>query len=566
MIMHLKKSPLYFLLALFTLLFYANSFATTVTFSATQSNPTNFMGFGAMVWNADNTPNVSLMYQLPGFRFARINHQVRLPAAANWASFPTTGTGAPVPISQYYNNYWVPYGDGSTNLSGLNHGATTAAQVQYLYLASIPCAFINSNGYGSGYCVNGQGDPNCNGKGGCTLINKIDLQSLANYIAAGVQHFTDKYNAETSCPGCYSANYVELSNEPNGTWDVQFTTSQYTTLVQYVYNALQSLGAPYNQTKITGPGVGNIDWSTSTGTDTYTSAILANSTALANLGAFSVHNYIYAKSNGTPVENLDAGTSINGYGQTAMRYYFPKWYNSPKSKASAKPVIVSEVNTEATGFHGHTYTPANGTYLCDSAPYNASNCTIINTTSFGVRMYTYLISLLAGGANASLYWEAKDQSWESPGGAGLVDVNGNYKTNYYAMQPLFENIQPNSKILVSPSTQAGNDIYSVAFLSPVNTVTGQQCVTIALANGTGSSSTLARTTTVTGLPKNVTLSSSSTTLFSQSTATGSTVYQGQLTTPDPHTTTLSLSASGTLTHTTSLANDTAVTVQACYPN
>lgn len=175
-----------------------------------------------------------------------------------------------------------------------------------------------------------------------------------------------------------------------------------------------------------------------------------------------------------------------------------------------------------------------------------------------------MISLLAGGANVPIYWEGMDQSWEAPGGGGgLLDVHGNYKTNYYALQPLFQYLQPNSKVLVSSSTtpQAGNDVYSVVFLSPVNTVTGQQCVTIALANGTGSSSTLSRTTTVTGLPTTATLSSSSTTLFTQ---LGTTVYQGQLVSPDPNTTTLTLS-NGTLTHTTKLSNDTSVTVNACYP-
>jgi hypothetical protein len=397
------------------------------------------------------------------------------------------------------------------------------------------------------------------------------MQSLAYYIAGGIQDFTDKYYAMSACPGCYYAGYVELGNEPNGNWDNQMTTSQYAQLVQLVYAALQAIpvqpGDPadkYTRTKITGPGVGNMDWSTSSGTDSYTSTILSNKTALANLGAFSVHNYIYTKHNGTPVENIDAGTSINGYGQTAGRYYFSRWYSSPNSKASTKPVIVSEVNTEATGFHGITYNAPSGNYLCTD--YTSATCSIVNTTSFGVRMYTYLISLLAGGANAALYWEAKDQTWELPGGgAGLVDINGNYKTNYYAMEPLFQYIQPNAKVLSNNSTssstgQPGNDIYSVVFLNPA--VANQQCVVLTYANGTGKSSNLSRTTKVTGLPRTATLlpSASSSTLFAQ--LPGGTVYQGNLTTTSP-VSGLTIS-NGTLTHTASLANDTSLTVNACY--
>ncbi len=569
--MNLRKISCSFLMTLLSMIFYTNSFATTVTFNANQSNTTNFMGFGTQVWAGIDVKNVTMMYQSPGLRYARINHQVRLQSTADWENFPTTDVGnTPVTISEYHDNYWVPYGDGLTNLSGGKYGAKYPAQVQFLFLSSIPCPFVDSTGYGAGYCKDASGDFACD-RGGCSLIdNDVYLQSLANYIAAGVKHFTDAYQKQTFCPGCYSANYVELANEPNGNWDAQFSTEQYTQLVKYVYLALESLGSPYSQTLITGPGVGNMDWNTLSGTDIYTSAILSNATALSNLGAFSIHNYIYAKVNGVSVENVDAQSSIDGHGQTANRYYFPLWYSSPKSIAPSKPVIATEMNTEASGFHGVNYGPPNGHYLCNSAPYTSANCTIVNTVPYGVRIYTYMISLLAAGANVPIYWEAQDQSWEaSAGGQGLVDLNGNYKTIYYALEPLFQYIQPNSSVLVSPSTQAGDDIYSVAFLSPVflsPPVTGRQikCVTIALANGTGKSTRLFRTTTVTGLPKTAQLlSSSSTTLFSQSTARGSTVYQGQLRSPDPNTRTLTL-RNGTLTHTTSLANDTAVTVDACY--
>lgn len=534
--MHLKKSPFYFLTILFTLFFYANSFATSVTFNAAQTNAKNFMGFGAMVWDGNQPDSTINLFQLPGFQMARINHEIRMPSGQ---TIPNNGTFAD------YQALWNSYGDPATDLSGVSLGHP-AAQLKFLWLASIPCSFINSSGYGNSYCPS-----NCSK--GCTLISGVNLQSLAYYLAAGAQHFNEKYGALASCPGCYQANFMELANEPNGNWDTQFTTAQYTQLVQLVYQQLKTY-AP--NTLITGPGVGNMDWTA--GTDSYTSAILANPTALANLGAFSVHNYIYTKIVGTPIENKDPGTAINGYGQTADRYYFGNWYKSPNAKAPTKPVIVSEVNSNATGFHGVSYKPANGTFYCTDN--TNKTCTIINTTPFGVRIYNYLISLLAGGANAALYWEAHDQTWEGNyGGYGLYDVNSTPRTIYTALLPLFQNIPVNSKILTTTSTQNGNDVYGAAFLAPA--VSGTQCVILALANGTGKSGTLARTTTVTGLPKTATLSSSTTTVFKQ---LGTTVYQGQLVTPDPNTTTLTL-ANGTLTHTTSLANDTTVTVKACYP-
>ncbi len=547
--MHLKRSPFYFLLALFTVLFYTHSFAaSTVTFSATQSNASNFMGFGAMIWTGESTPNVVAMYQLPGFRFARINHELRNYTAPN----NLTSTAA------YYNLFHT-YGDHTTNLSGGN-----GAAVQFLYLPSIPCTFISSNG------VNGVCPAQCNSGSGCQLINNASmLQSLAYYIAGGIQDFTDKYYAMSACPGCYSTNYVELGNEPNGTWDNQMTTSQYTQLVQLVHTELANIpvqiGDPadkYTRTKITGAGVGNMDWSG--GVDTLTNAVLSSAPALASLGAFSVHQYIYTTYFGRNVETIDSGSNVVGYGQTAARYYFPRWYSAPHSKAPNLPVIISEVGTQINSFHGHTYNPPSTNYLCTD--YTSATCSVVHTTSFGVRMYTYLISLLAGGANATLVWEGKDQSWEAPGGGmGLVDVHGNYKTNYYAMEPLFKYIYPNAKVLSNNSTssssgQPGNDIYSVVFLNPA--VANQQCVVLTYANGTGKSGNLSRTTKVTGLPSTATLlpSASSSTLFAQ--LPGGTIYQGNLTTTSP-VSGLTIS-NGTLTHTTSLANDTSVTVNACY--
>jgi hypothetical protein len=554
MMMYLKKTLFYFLTAAFSVFFCAASFAATVSFSATQANPSKFSGFGAMVWNAESNANVVAIYQLPGFRFARINHEVRFPAdtwQTDWANFPTNGQ-----ISDY-QAYWTTYGDKGTDLSGIPQGYTSPASVEFLFLAKIPCPFIYSAGFGNGHCKDVQGDPDCS-KGGCTLIDN-NLQNIANYIAAGVKHFTDTYRALPSCPNCYSANYVELSNEPDGNWTVGLTTAEYTELVELVYAALQSLGAPYNQTKIAGAGVSHTDWGTSV--DTYTNAILANSTALPSLGAFLVHQYVNAttgfNNNKQSVENIDpTGTSVNGYGQTAARYYFSNWYTKPKAQAPHLPVIVSEVGTKATKFHGITYNTPSGNYTCSD--HTSNTCSIADTTSWGVRMYTYMISLLAAGANAPLYWQAHDQSWELPGGgAAMVNLAGNYRTNYTAMKPLFQYIYPNAVVLTNNS-QAANDVYSVVFLNPVSN--GQQCVTITLANGTGKVGNLARTTTVTGLPVTATLSSSTTTLFSQ---LGSTVYQGHLTSPDPRTTALSL-RKGTLTHTTSLANDTAVTVNACF--
>jgi hypothetical protein len=498
--------------------FCANCFAVTVSFDATQSNQTVFTTFGAMVWDGaagNKLTALQNLFQLPGFQMARINHELRA------SSISTTGNLA------YYQSMWNSYGDPATDL--LLPNGTFTGPVKHLFLVSIHPSFKQSDG-----------------RGGFKLISGVNLQSLAYYIAAGVQHFNQVYGAlHPANPP--KADYIELSNEPDGDWTVSITPTQYTTLLKKVYTQLATL-APTS--KIAGPGVSHVDWSG--GTDSFVNSIIKDSTALSNLGAWSVHQYVFSTVLGVPYENKDAGTSINGYGETAARYFFPKWYATPKSKGPAKPVIVSEVGTKATGFHGHPYSPPNAADLCTTG--TSTDCTIVNTASFGVRLYTYLISLLAGGANAALYWEAMDQTWYTSG-LGLLDVNGQQKDNYFAMLPLFQNIVPNSTVLVSSSTQAGNDIYSVAFLSPKNPDGTVNTIVLAHANGTGNSTPISRTTTVTNLPSAATGFVAATQLYQQ--VAGGTVYQGELLDNDPNSTfTLS---NGTLTHTTTLAQDTTIT-------
>jgi hypothetical protein len=516
---YLKKNILPFVILICTMFFLTTGFATTtISYNAAQLNQNVVVPFGANMLTPTTSAQISALqtlFQFPGFRMARINSY----ETNDGLSTPLSGTIAT------YQNWWATYGPGEV------HGPTAPVDVgatQYLFLIKIPTAFMQSDG-----------------EGGKELITGVDLQSLANYMAAGVQHFNSTYG---SFSDAQHPIYVEISNEPNGDWTVELTTAQYNTLVKELYTGLQSLGI--TNALITGPGVGNIDWKTngSYGTDTYVKAL--DATALSNIGAWSVHQYVYSTYNNLNFENIDAGSAVNGYGQTAARFFLSKW----KPTTATKPIIVSEYATKATGFHNIIYSAPNAAYACMTPPLTNSNCTIINTTSYGVRMYTYMISLLTGGAYGALYWEAIDEAATGEGW-GLLDYNLNKRTNYYAMQPLWTYIPANSTVLTSPTTQNGNDIYSAVFLTPY---TGKvNCIVIALANGTGNKSTISRTTTVTNLPLTAKGFTANTLLFSQ---LGSTVYQGQLTT-DPHST-FSLK-NGVLTHNTTMANDTTVTAQVC---
>lgn len=527
---------------LFSLFVLTPGFAATVQFNSNQQNPTSFEGFGAMVWDGadgDALTTLQNLFQMPGFTTARINHEIRL---------PTGVTMNPMGSFDYYTNFWNQYGDAALDL--LLPNGTFTGPVKHMFLMSIHHdTFVVSDG-----------------NGGYQLRPGIDLNSLANYMAAGIAHFNTVYGAlHPSNPP--KADYVELTNEPDyAKKGLYVSPTQYNILLKNVYDAMLTNGV--TGTKITGPGISHVD-----GTDDYVNAL--DFEALGKLGAWSVHEYVWIKYTGsynnkfyvtTPYENIDptcangdpSCTILNGFGATSARYFFPKWLTKPKSLVPSLPVVVSEVGTTATGFHGKSYPAGSNTKLC-TMPQTGSDCTIVNTTSFGVRIYTYLISLLANGANSALYWEAMDQTgdWDISG-LGLYDVNANPKTNYTALSPLFEYIPAGSTVLTSNTSQKVNDIYGAVFLSPRNTDNTVDCITIALANGTGLSSALSRTTEITGLPSNAQIDTKRMKLFTQ---LGTTVYQGQLKLIDRNAT--FLLQNGKLTHTTKLSNDQALTTQIC---
>jgi hypothetical protein len=425
--------------------------------------------------------------------------------------------------------------------------------------------------------------------GSNTLISST-LPQFEAYLEAGAVKFNSKLNntcTTTSPSVCFQLDYLAFNGPDLGP---KINSADYNTIVKDLNAFLTANNLP---TKIIGPGPSHLDGKKNflgawvAGTDPITLNVVGDAAATAAHGMWGINTYIWGKSGSSYWEDIEASSSINGQGQTSMRFFYPAWYTnnssspSPAIASPSKPTFATEFQSHVLKFHGVAYPhSANSATVANCAQGQNANiagdCSVILTVPYGVRMYTNAIALLASGISGEIYWEGQDQSWESSDtGWGLIDLNGAYKPIYYALLPLFNIPTSATTVLVSPSSQAGNDIYSVGFKYANPSNAAQTCVTMALANGTAKSTgkLFTRTTKLTGLGT-MALQSVTTSMFSQATGTGSSVYTYQVTNPSVTVNNLGSGQFSFITTTdpnkastpgyTYMPQDSALTVQACF--
>lgn len=249
--------------------------------------------------------------------------------------------------------------------------------------------------------------------------------------------------------------YVELFNEPEGTWNCRVTPEGYNDVLKLTRAELDFRG--FSDVKIIGPGLAYLDHNS--GGANYINAL--DPDAMASLGAFSSHAWDETFSQGCGPEFIRQRWVPFGSAIAAKDPFFEK------------PIFVTEYMTGNRTFHGVTY-PAPG----DNYDYSASD-----TLPFAVRVFENTLSMIYAGASVMILWEAADQSWSSAGwGLQRRAVHGSVRRPvYYAMKTLADLVPPGSQVLVAPA-QPDNDIYLVAFATP-------EGVSLAAVNGTDSSRT-----------------------------------------------------------------------------
>jgi hypothetical protein len=369
-----------------------------------------FDGMGTQIWSGDSSVQ-SLLSSLQ-IRYIRIE------AFPNWASAPTPPTdGQRSSFDQYVSNNY-----GTSRLTTLTNTCTMLNQL------GVRTVF-NQFHYPSAWRTAG---------GELRVENHQDVALLWGAQVAYLQ-------SHGILP-----DYVDLFNEPEGTWNCRVPPAQYNDVLKRVRQEMDDRGL--SAVQIIGPGLAYLDHDG--GGALWVGAL--DAAAVASLGAFSTHAW---------------DESFNqGCGPEWLRQEWQPFRSAllAKDPDFQHPIFVTEYMTGNRIFHGIEYPGPGSNYA-----YSASD-----TLPFAVRVFEHTLSFLNGGASVPFLWEASDQSWTGSGwGLQRRASDGSAKRpTYYAIKALTDLVPAGSWVLAAPP-QEDNDLYCAAFRH-------EDVIMLAAANGT----------------------------------------------------------------------------------
>ncbi|WP_186804786.1 hypothetical protein [Limihaloglobus sulfuriphilus] len=232
------------------------------------------------------------------------------------------------------------------------------------------------------------------------------------------------------------ADYIEMFNEPEGTWNCKVPPQDYNDILKLVRQELDERG--FADVPIIGPGLAYLDHDD--GGENWIGAL--DDDAVSSLGGFSTHAWD---------ESFEPDCAPD-----FLRHRWTDFIDAVRAKdpSGTKPIFITEYMTGARFFHGEQYPSPGGGYS-----YSASD-----EPAFAARVFENSLSMLKGGANALLLWEAADQYW-SDDGWGLQRRGSDGSTKrpaYFAVKTLFGQLPPESLVLAAP-VQPQSGIYTAAF-------------------------------------------------------------------------------------------------------
>lgn len=247
--------------------------------------------------------------------------------------------------------------------------------------------------------------------------------------------------------------YLELYNEPDGDWNIHVPPAENGELVKRVRAELDDRG--YRDVGIVGPGTAHIDWGPEG--ERWVNAL--DEEAVRALAAWSIHAWEW----GLPAINAEGG-------QTYVRQVWPHFEASLRRKDPRRrlPLLITEYATKATCFHGVEYPSPDG---------GRKELAASDTVPYAVRVYENTLSLLNGGANAAILWEAADQEWSNHewGLLRRPSQGSTPRPVLHALQTLLPWIPAGARVV--PALRQCDAPYAAAFVK-------DQRLVVALANGT----------------------------------------------------------------------------------
>ena len=239
-------------------------------------------------------------------------------------------------------------------------------------------------------------------------------------------------------------SYIELFNEPEGTWDIYVSGTDYNTIAKLLRAELDSRGL--TSVKICGPGLAVLE-------DAPGWFNALDATGVASLGAWSTHAWD---------EGWGYTAALPSFLDSMYKTYFDP-YVLAKDPSRSKPVIITEYATGVLTYNGVTFPDA-----------NAAAATVADSNQFAERCYENTLTLINDGANILSYWQAADEDWMTSGMYGLMRRQGlgsTLRPVYYAMATLMPLIPDGASVLtktwndanISAAGFIGTDRFVVAF-------------------------------------------------------------------------------------------------------
>ncbi|MFA5292171.1 MAG: hypothetical protein WC496_03960 [Phycisphaerae bacterium] len=398
--------------SLFILLFclcWTTLKAEIVFDAADVSHP--FMGFGAQIWPGDS--RIEALSQSLNLKYYRI-------APGGCTNPPTDATVVQMDayVNLQYNN--------------TSRGNSVIASLQMAQNLGVKVIFIKFGGCPDSWLIL-PGDQN--------QLKSENFDDFARVWASEVLFFKSR-----GLP----VDYIELLNEPEGTWNIKVPPADYNILVKLVRAELDSRGL--TDVGIAGPGLAYLYY----GTSWIGSLDTDGKNALA---AWSTHAWD---------EGWGHTDALPSYLDQRWQDYFGAAVNLA-DPSHLKPVIVTEYASGVRTFNGVTYS---------TDEYG-------DTSQFAERCYENSLTLANNGANVLCFWEAANQSWQSQPMYAFLRINSTLRPTYYVMSTLMPYVPDNAMVL----TKAWNDpvISAAGFV-------GSGKLVLAFANS--SASTVNRTISV----------------------------------------------------------------------
>lgn len=350
--------------------------AQTITMDLQQTDQ-QVLGFGAQIWAGDARGHAALTEI--GARYARLQHSV------NFFTFPTQ---PPTDSNLVADDNFTDM----KNYIAVNFNGAGGSEPWHLPNVKNTQNWANANGveliineFQIAYSF-------LNTQNTQMLTNRVD--DYATFWGAMLSYLDDNN---------VRPDYIELANEPDGTWNGRITSTDYNALATQTRNVLDAHG--FSDVGIVGPGLSQL------GDTSWVNAL--DSTSVNSLAGWSAHAW-------------DDTLGIDSRAQI--------FENAVDAKDPNKPVFITEYATKITTFNGTGYGPPD------------SGGDAADQSVFAVQVFNNTLSLVNHGAGALILWEAADQSWSSKRW-GLKRLDGTNRPTIVAMNTLFDLLPDDATVL-----------------------------------------------------------------------------------------------------------------------